>query len=982
MNIWQRYSRKTAIAGILACLAGVALPAVSLAQKATVTRASIREAEKTWKTYPYSDPSPVADHWKIYPYFRFDGFAHTGAPKSWQVIEMENPYLRLEVLPQIGGKIWSAYDKINGRHFIYNNDVVKFRDIASRGPWTSGGIENNFGIIGHTAGVSSPVDFLTRENSDGSVSCFIGTLDLVTRTRWTLEIHLPADKAWFETRAFWHNGTGQDQPYYAWSNLAVKASDSLRFFDPGTAYIGHGGEMHPWPADAARGKDLSVYGQNNFGGSKSYHIVGRYTETFGAYWPEQNYGMIHLSPRTDKPGRKIFLWGLSRSGGIWEDLLTDSGGQYVEIQGGRLFNQNVPQSSATPFRQLGFKPYQTDTWTEFWYPFSKTDGVSFADLNGAWNYLSPEDNDSLYLHFCPVVPVEDTLMLYGSNGEVILKEALHLAPLETREWKIRLGAAGPAGSKRWRLHLGWQQIGWEKGEAPALNRPLVRERADSLSGSAYTHYLTGRDLARMRDYSTAEQYIRLALAKDPELAPALTEMARLQHYMLRYDSAAYYAGKALEYDTYDPDANYQYSLAAEKLGNRYDAADGYEIAALSAPLRSAALTRLSRLYFREKAFNKALDYAEKSLDLQPGNLEALQLKCLTLRLLNMPDSSRVTLEQLLLLDPLNPFGYFELYRDKKAFVSMIRTELAHESYLELAIWYNELGRDNESMEILRLAPRHNMVEWWEAYLHRNGAAARSLLERAEAGSPINVFPFREESLPVLKWAAEAGADWKPRYYLSLLYRSRNRNDSALALAERLQDHPRYAPFYIFRSNLHTTIKGLALVPDLVRAKELEPDNWRCVKYLAEAYLEQGQTSPALAVAAPFYGKHRQDYRMGMLLARILLKDGQYTEAEKILGKIHILPYEGAGEGRMLYRSTKLILALKALEKNNAALALKKVEEALQWPENLGAGAPYLGQTDTKLEERFRASIAHIKAGKKPTQADLDELREAIPGYTK
>ena len=68
----------------------------------------------------------------------------------------------MTVLPEIGGKIWAAVEKSTGRSFIYDNHVVKFRDIAMRGPWTSGGIEPNYGIIGHTPNCATPVDYVTR----------------------------------------------------------------------------------------------------------------------------------------------------------------------------------------------------------------------------------------------------------------------------------------------------------------------------------------------------------------------------------------------------------------------------------------------------------------------------------------------------------------------------------------------------------------------------------------------------------------------------------------------------------------------------------------------------------------------------------------------------------------------------------------------------------------------------------------------------
>ena len=103
-----------------------------------------------FKTYDFSDPNPVPEFGKIYPYFTYEGYSATGVEKEWKIIEMENDFIKVWIMPDIGGKIWGAVEKSTGKEFIYFNPSVKFRDIAMRGPWTSGGIEINFGIIGRT----------------------------------------------------------------------------------------------------------------------------------------------------------------------------------------------------------------------------------------------------------------------------------------------------------------------------------------------------------------------------------------------------------------------------------------------------------------------------------------------------------------------------------------------------------------------------------------------------------------------------------------------------------------------------------------------------------------------------------------------------------------------------------------------------------------------------------------------------------------
>ena len=162
---------------------------------------------------------------------------------------------------------------------FYGNEVVKFRDVALRGPWTSGGFEYNYGVIGHSPACSFPVDYLIRTNADGSISCIVSTLDLLTRTYWSVEINLPKDKAWFTTHSFWHNKTGASKPYYHWINTGVKSTDDLQFIYDGTHYIGHEGVPYPWPMDSARNKTCHIWLKTILGDQNHIMLLGSTART-------------------------------------------------------------------------------------------------------------------------------------------------------------------------------------------------------------------------------------------------------------------------------------------------------------------------------------------------------------------------------------------------------------------------------------------------------------------------------------------------------------------------------------------------------------------------------------------------------------------------------------------------------------------------------------------------------------------------------
>jgi hypothetical protein len=196
-----------------------ALIPLLLSPQTSAQPATISESVQVFRTYPFSDPDPVARISNIYPYFRFQGYSNRPVNRPWTIITLENPYIRVLVAPGVGGKILGAFEKSSGRAFIYYNHVMKFREIAMRGPWTSGGIEFNFGDIGHAPTTATPVDYVTRKNPDGSVSCIVGALDLPSRTEWRVEIRLPADKALFETRSYWFNPTDVSTSFYHWMRI-------------------------------------------------------------------------------------------------------------------------------------------------------------------------------------------------------------------------------------------------------------------------------------------------------------------------------------------------------------------------------------------------------------------------------------------------------------------------------------------------------------------------------------------------------------------------------------------------------------------------------------------------------------------------------------------------------------------------------------------------------------------------------------------
>ncbi|KAF2335023.1 DUF5107 domain-containing protein [Flavobacterium daemonense] len=902
---------------------------------------TVKEFKKVFTTYPFSDPDPIPKpDTKFYPYFRFDGFTDKSVQKEWKVIEIENDYIKLMILPEIGGKVWSAVEKSTGKDFVYNNHVIKFRDIAMRGPWTSGGVEGNYGIIGHTPNCATPVDYKIITREDGSISCVIGVLDLLTRTSWKLDINLPKDKAYFTTNSFWSNTTEFEQPYYTWMNTGIKAAGNLQFIYPGQTYIGHNGEYNSWPLDKENGKDLSYYKNNDFGGYKSYHVFGKYNDFFGGYWHDEDFGMARYGNRDDKPGKKIWIWGLSQQGMIWEKLLTDTDGQYTEVQSGRLFNQASEGSNLTPFKQRSFAPYQTDTWTEYWFPVKQTKGFVKANNYGAVNIKN--ENGWLKIYLSPLQKLNEKIEVFEGEKKIYSKDiAVNTMQLFKDSIQVK------ADSNKLKFVLGQNKLVWNSApEDGNINRPVEIPK-DFDHNSVYGLYLQGKNYISFKDYVLAEQKLNACLEKDSNFAPALSALASLQIRKLDYKEAVETAKKALSIDTYDASANYFYALANQHLGNTTDAKDGFDIAAASVEFRSPAYTSLSKIYLAENNVPKAVEYAEKSLVYNQYNIEGLQTLAVLYRLQNNSDKANSVLKTISSLDPLNHFVDFEKYlwnnsnETKQNFTAAIRNEMPEQTFLELGIWYYNLSRKEDALKVFSIAEPSAEINYWKAFLENKPVDLSKI-------KPSTSFAFRNETAEILKKLIQTNDQYQLKYHLGLIEWNRNATSKAKELFSQCGTKPNDPAFYAAKASLFKDDTAIVNA-SLQQALKLDPQGWRYHKLLIEYYIVQKQFDKALSTAESFYKAHKDNYLIGMLYAKTLLLNKKYAEADAFLTKLQILPFEGATAGRLLYHEAKLMQALAEIKNKQYKKALQFIADAKLFPENLGVGKPYDENIDERLE---------------------------------
>ncbi|ASO07266.1 DUF5107 domain-containing protein [Arenibacter algicola] len=934
---------------IISLIIALGLCLGSIAQSPSAT---IKEEMMSLDTYDFSKPNPVpilTDNAKIFPYFKYEGYENIAKKKNWKVVTLENDFIKVFVLPEIGGKVWGAIEKSTGEEFLYKNEVIKFRNISMRGPWTSGGIEFNFGIIGHHPSTATPVDYVVKTNDDGSVSCVVGSADLPSNTDWRVEIRLEKDKAYFETNASWYNGSPIDQSYYNWMTAAAVVSDDLEFIYPGNQFLEHGGAAKPWPIDA-EGRDLSLYKNNNFDKDISEHVVGDYKDYFGGYYHNRNFGFGHWAPYEEMPGQKLWLWSMARSGAIWEDLLTDTDGQYMEFQAGRLLNQYSP-GETNPISQANFEPYVMDRWKEIWFPFKEIGGMVDATEYGVLNVK--ESDKGLYIGINALQSLKDNLQVF-INGKEVYSEEISLKPMGVFSKELPFKESGEIVVK-----LGDKKLFYtSNGESTLIKRPFIDDEAIKVSMSEQLYH-EGWEALKFRDYERASKKLNELVDLDPSHQDGLLKLAGLEYRKTDYHKALEYVNRVLKLDTYNTEANYLAGIIYRALNDSINALESFGWAARSMKYRSVSYAQMAEIYFSLQNLERANLYANKALDYNTYNLNARKIKLLLQRKNNSSNAFNEEYNALIKIDPLNHFALIEfqlLSGDTPLIMpKKINNEFPDESILELAIYYKDIGLVSEAMEILKLSKTSNAkIHLWAAYLTQDMAAGPSNEYLAKAiADPVDfVFPYRQETIDILQWAISQNANWKFKYYLAQNYIAVGQKNLGLQLLKECGNEPESDIFYRFRAKMFKNEDYAANEKDYLKALQLNNTDWKLREEVIQFYLDNDKIEAAYKLAKKSYSKYPKNANIGLIYAKSALLNNQYGKTIEVLNDILILPFEHASESKKIYTNAHILMALDNMQSKNYKRAISLLESSKEWPENLGVGKPF--HADERLQDYLLA----------------------------
>jgi tetratricopeptide (TPR) repeat protein len=780
---------------------------------------SVSEQDLTIPTYLAGPPEPNPMFYfggnsqgaqeRVYPYPLYDTLTHVKSNRTYQVVYLENEYVRIGVLPEIGGRVFEAVDKSNGYNWVYRQHVIKPALIGLIGAWISGGLEWNIPHH-HRATTFLPVQSRVDEAPDGSKTVWVGELEVRHRMRWTVGYTLAPGKSYLTARVRIVNRTPVANSMLCFANFAVHANDQYQvIFPPDTQFVTYHGkrEFATWPiatgnyagADFGNGTDVSWY--KNHVNANSMFAWNYTADFFGGYDHGQQAGTISVADHPIIPGKKFWTWGTGPRGRMWEKILTDTDGPYIELMTG-AYSDNQPDYS-------WLQPFETKTFEMHWYPFRDIGGAKNANLDAAVN-LEPAGPGKLKVGFCTTSAHPSATVLVKAGDQILLHE--HSVAIDPgHPFLIEISVPIDSDPSAWHASLsegGRELIAYSpvRLESKPMPKPVVPPPAPGDIQTVEELYLAGLRIEQFHDPAhDPEAYWKEALRRDPGDARVNTALGIREFKQMKFAEAEHHLRAALERLTAnytspkDGEPFYYLGLVLKAQGKTDDAFDAFSKATWSEAWRDPACFALAEIAAGRGHFPKALEYVNRSLDANALNLPALTLKSAVLRHSNRPEQAlRVVNLAARRTDPLDAGLMSERWLNgaTEAAGELTRTLREHPANaLEIAAAYADAGLWQDGTEVLkqlvdsgpeeaRVSPLvyYYLGEFAERMGHSK--AAIHYRELASKRPPDDVFPFQWEVIPVLRRAMEADRhDARAPYYLgNLLFDSQP--EAALALWEK------------------------------------------------------------------------------------------------------------------------------------------------------------------------------------------------------
>lgn len=911
---------------------------------------------------------------KVYPLPFVDRLKNdeTPQPVRYDIVRMENAYIRLEMLPEIGGRIFLGQDKSNRDYdFFYRQDVIKPALVGLSGPWISGGVEFNWPQH-HRPSTYMPCDVHIEKESDGACTVWFSEHDPLARMKGMHGVRLRPDSACIELRVRLFNRTPQKQTFLWWANVAARVHDHYQsFFPPDVHYVADHAvrDMTGFPysdsvyygidyANRPGANDLRFY--RNINVPTSYMVCETEYGFFGGYDFDAQGGFVHVADPAISPGKKQWTWGNAEFGWAWDRELTDQNGPYVELMAG-VYTDNQPDFSY-------LLPLETKTFSQFWWPYK--DVGTLQNANGEFGLrLQADEEGNLQLGAVAARLCHGArIILEGAEGE-LLRERADLSPSQPW-WKTVIWNEGDLSSLHLRLETDDGATLLAYSPPDMRDRERNREKATEplLPEEMQTSdecFLTGEHLEQYRHPTRdPEPYWRRGLELDPgdvRCHLALGKRALSRGSLQEANKHLEKAVERLIHRHPNPstgEAHYFLGLTRRYLGESRRAETAFAKAAWNFEWRSAAHYELACLACRDGNLQRAHEHITESLRTNMDNNKARILRALLARREGKDDEARQQLEFLLADDPLDHWGlhvHCELTGDLSTFLHRSRNDA--QTVLDIAFDYVQAGLNREALRLLQCHHEQSVTEapvpnplrrslitrYLQAWLLEqlgNLESSRTVLEETKTKAVDYFFPSRIEEELLLRWVfLRSPQDACSGYGLGNLLYDKRRYTEAIDAWQKSRAIGELAPTC---RNLGIAYWNVARDGTLaekmyLRAHELAPRDARII-------YEYDQLRRKL--------NHAPEVRLQWLLERrqhVLQRDdacvelaalynlcGEPDKAYQLLGGRRFHPWEG-GEGKVLrqYTTACLLLGQEALGNGEPGKALAFFHQSVDTPDNFG-----------------------------------------------
>ncbi len=910
---------------------------------------------------------------KVYPLPVIDKIYDSKVTQKYRVVFLENDYIQIWIIPELGGRIQRALDKTNNYDFVYYNQVIKPALVGLAGPWISGGIEFNWPQH-HRPSTYSPVEYTLKENEDGSKTCWVGEIDQMYGTKVTAGFTIYPDKAYLEIKAQLYNRTCEPQTFLWWANPAVAVNDHTQsVFPPDvTAVFDHGKrDVSSFPiatgtyykVDYSAGVDISKY--KNIPVPTSYMAYKSDYNFVGGYDHQKEAGLLHVADHHISPGKKQWTWGNGDFGQAWDRNLTDEDGPYIELMTG-VYTDNQPD-----FTWLN--PYEEKTFTQYFMPYKNIGMVKNASTDAAVN-LEVEKGIIRVSVYATSVFKDATVELKGKNS-VYHKITTEISPVSTCSFECRLVQGDietdltlTVTAKDGRVLVSYTPKIVEQDLVPnaakAISQPSELTNTEAL-------YLAGIHLEQYRHATyEPENYYEEGLRRDPEDIRINNAYGTLLFRRGLFAKSEQYFRTAVKTSTrhnpnpYDGEPYYNLGLSLKMQGKLDEAYDAFYKACWNVAMQDCGYFSLSKINCMRQEFDLALMHVEKSIVRNYHNFKARNLKTALLRKSGNFNKAESFAKETIEIDIMDFGARNELYliareagnlesagRLLEELVTLMRNDL--KNYIELSLDYSDCGMYKEAAEILErlisnsaagdVSPMLYYYTGWNLLSLGQDEAARDYFTKGASAKPDYCFPNRLEDILLLQTVQRVNpADSKAFYYLGNLWYDKKQYEEAVARWEKSRELDDTYP---------TVHRNLSLayynkLHDEVKARESLEKAFRLNQEDSRVFLELDQLYKKLGVAPEERLRNFEKYidlveiRDDLYVEYITLINisGDFRKAKELISKRKFHPWEG-GEGKITkqYVNCNIELGKELISGNKYEAAIAVLSEALTYPHNLGEG---------------------------------------------